>query len=228
MEVKYTKQNTVQIIVLALSVLGFMWAIWQHEVLMWDWIHSVWNEPHAFFSGVITTKGVAYDFTLLMIGLPFLTSLIALWFWNTAPAVTIKAATVSTEEPKKTNFSMVILAMIIIFILVVTGFLSLGRDQFGVDLLPQAKNLFFGIIVALVFGVGSYAKSVTPENFDPVKFSITMILSLIIGVAMFYFKLDYSTASVAVTSFAAQTGLTALVEVWLKAIFRTIQKQPAA
>ena len=72
----------------------------------------------------------------------------------------------------------------------------------------------------------SNGKSVTPENFDPVKFSFTVILSLIIGGAMFYFKLDYSTAAVAVTSFAAQTGLTALVEVWLKVIFRTIQKQP--
>lgn len=219
------KQNTVQIIVLALSV-GFMWAIWQHEVLMWDWIHSVWNEPHAFFSGVITTKGIAYDFTLLIVGLTFLTSLIALWFWNSSPTPTAQATTASPGEPKKINVSMAALAMFMILILVVTGFLALAQDQFGVALLPQAKNLFFGIIVALVFGLGSYAKTATPENFDPVKFSITMILSLIIGVAMFYFKLDYSTASVAVTSFGAQSGFTIMIEVWLKAIFRTIQKQP--
>lgn len=202
-----------------------MWGIWQHEVLMWDWVHTVWNEPHAIFTGVVTTKGVAYDLTLFLVGLTFLTSSIALWFWNTS--TTPNATTTSPGEPKKVNVSMVVLAMFIILVLVITGFLALGRDQFGVDLLPQAKNLFFSIIVALIFGLGSYAKNVTPENFDPVKFSITMILSLIIGFAMFYFKLDYSTATVAVTSFAAQTGLTALAEVWLKAVVRTIQKQPA-
>lgn len=224
-----TKQNTIQIIVLILAVFGFLWGIWQHEVLVWDWVHSAWNEPHALFSGIIVTKGLAYDLTLFLTGVMPLVMAVALWTWNT-PQVQIAGATTGDKtgnETDKQKISMVILGSIIILILVVTSFIALARDQFNVDLLPQAKNLFFSVIVALIFGLGSYAKNLKPETFDPVKFSVTLILSLVVGFAMFYFKLDYSTATIAVESFFAQSGLVTLIEVWLKAIWRTIERQPA-
>lgn len=76
------KKHLLNKIALFLSGFLFVWSVWQHEVLVWDWVHSVWDESFAFFSGVVTTKGVAYDWTLGILAFSFFLGLLSLWTWN--------------------------------------------------------------------------------------------------------------------------------------------------
>jgi hypothetical protein len=118
----------------------------------------------------------------------------------------------------------VIFAVLILAALLVSGFLIFAKGEANMDLVPQAKNIFFAVCSALLFGIGSFAKNTMPEEFDPIKFLMTLILSILIGFAMYYLHLDYSSAYSAVTAFLANTGALAAIEIWLKAIVRNYVK----
>ena len=118
------------------------------------------------------------------------------------------------------NMPQTVFAAIFLVILIGSGFLAFAKDQAGLDLLPQGKNIFFAVIAALIWGLGGYIKQAKPEDFDPVKFLTTVIISIFIGFAMYYLKLDYTAATSMVQTFLVNEGLLAAIETWLKAIVR--------
>jgi hypothetical protein len=84
---KKKHQHLINKILLFVSPILFMFTVWQHEILMLEFMAPHWKEPFAFFSGVVTTKGVAYDVTLLFEFVSYIILAIALWTWNDDPNI---------------------------------------------------------------------------------------------------------------------------------------------
>jgi hypothetical protein len=61
------------------STFGFVWAIWQHEIMMMPYMASMWNEKFVFFWGICVPWGAAYDFTLLLEAVCFIGALVSIW-----------------------------------------------------------------------------------------------------------------------------------------------------
>jgi len=115
-----------------------------------------------------------------------------------------------------------VFAVIVITLLISSAFLAFAKDSQGLDLTPQGKNVLFGFIAGIVLALGGYLKNATPENFDPVKFIITLIIGMFTGLLMYYAGLDYSSAQVAAETYLINSGILAIVEVWLKTIVRRL------
>ena len=69
-------------VALFLSGFGFVWSIWQHEIMMTPYMAQRWNSTFQFFTGIIVPWGAAYDFTLLAEAACFITGLASIWFWE--------------------------------------------------------------------------------------------------------------------------------------------------
>lgn len=94
----------------------------------------------------------------------------------------------------------------------------------GEVLLPEGQPAFFAIVVAFLYGLSGYLKNVKPENFDSVKFIITLTISLVTSVIMFKMGIGYSTAVSIATNLFVNTGALVLLENWLKVFVRQLGK----
>ena len=128
----------------------------------------------------------------------------------------------SKENP---NLPLTVLALCIITLAVgslIAGFYV--NPATGEVLLPEGKPAFLAIIVVFLYGLSGYLKSMKPEDFDPTKFVITLVISLFTTLAMFELGVGYEEASHIVTNLFVTTGATVLIENWLKVFIRQIGK----
>lgn len=126
---------------------------------------------------------------------------------------------------EKLQLPQVVLATVILVLLGASATTMVLKDSAGVNLFPQGRNIFFAVIVAVLYGVVGYAKNQNPEDFDAIKFVITLFLSVLIGFVMYYAGLDYMNAEGVVKAFFANTGLLVLIENLLKVLIRQWPKQ---
>jgi len=104
----------------------------------------------------------------------------------------------------------------------VAGFLV--NPATGEVWLPEGKPAFLAIIVAFLYGMSGYLKSTTPEDFEPVKFIISLVIALITSIVMFEFGVGYLEASHIVTNVCVTTGAVVLLENWLKVLIRQVSQ----
>jgi len=120
------------------------------------------------------------------------------------------------------------LTVLAVFIVVLTiGSLVAGfyvDPATGEVLLPEGKPLFLAVIVAFLYGLSGYLKSTKPEDFDPTKFIISLIIAAAVSLVMFEFGIGYQEALHIVTNVCATTGATVLLENWLKVLIRNISR----
>lgn len=69
-------------IALFLSTVGFIWSIWQHEIMMKPYMDVRWDTSFQFFTGIILPWGASYDFTLLLLFICYVAALCSIWFWE--------------------------------------------------------------------------------------------------------------------------------------------------
>jgi len=115
-----------------------------------------------------------------------------------------------------------VLALILIVMVLGSAFAMLVTGVDGTLLFPQAKNIFFAVLIAIGLGIGGYLKNTTPEEFDEVKFLITVIISIFVGFVMYWLGYDYTTAENVVTNILVQSGALIWIEYWLKALIRRL------
>lgn len=118
------------------------------------------------------------------------------------------------------------LAFILVLLVLGSAFTMVATDTQGNALFPPAKNIFFAILIAVGLGIGGYLKNTQPEEFDEIKFLITVIISIFVGYGMYEFGYDYSTARTVVTNILAQSGALVWLEYWLKALIRRLTEKP--
>lgn len=94
----------------------------------------------------------------------------------------------------------------------------------GEVLLPEGQPAFLAIVVAFLYGLSGYLKSTKPENFDPVKFLITLTISLVTSLIMFKMGIGYTEATHIATNIFVSTGALVLLENWLKVFIRQLGK----
>lgn len=88
--------------------------------------------------------------------------------------------------------------------------------------LPEGKPAFLAIIVAFLYGMSGYLKSTEPEDFEPVKFIISLVIALITSLVMYEMGIGYTEAAHIVTNLCVTTGAVVLLENWLKVLIRHI------
>ena len=115
-----------------------------------------------------------------------------------------------------------VFAIVMVLILLASGFLMLFDYMTGDLGFQVSRNIFFGILAGIVFGLGGYLKNIKPEDFDPVKFLLTIIIGVVTGIFMYYLGLRYEQASSLAMNFLTQIGILAPVEVWLKVFVRQL------
>jgi len=76
------RKHIKNMVALFFSTFWFMWAIWQHEIMMMPYMAERWNTGFQFFTGIILPWGAAYDFTLLLEAVCFIVALVSIWFWE--------------------------------------------------------------------------------------------------------------------------------------------------
>jgi len=94
----------------------------------------------------------------------------------------------------------------------------------GEVLLPEGQPAFLAIVVAFLYGLSGYLKNVKPENFDSVKFIITLTISLVTSIIMFKAGIGYDDAVHIATNLFVSTGALVLLENWLKVFVRQLGK----
>lgn len=122
-----------------------------------------------------------------------------------------------------------VFALMMVLIMLASGFLMLYDYLTGNLLTAVSKNIFIGILVGIMLALGGYLKSIKIENgevkiedFDPVKFLLTTIIGVGAGIFMWKFGMNFFQAQGFWSEFLITTGLLAPVEVWLKVFVRSI------
>lgn len=124
---------------------------------------------------------------------------------------------------EKVDLPLAVFAVLIVVLSVgclVAGFLV--NPETGEVWLPEGKPAFLAIIVAFLYGMSGYLKNTQPEDFEPVKFIISLIIALITSIVMFEFGIGYLEASHLVTNVCVTTGAVVLIENWLKVLIRQV------
>lgn len=128
----------------------------------------------------------------------------------------------STQKP---DLPLAMLALLIIVLTVgslIAGFYV--DPATGEVLLPEGKPAFLAIVVAFLYGFSGYLKNMKPEEFEPTKFIVTLVISLFTAIAMFKLGVGYDEAVHIVTNLFVTTGAVVLLENWLKVFIRQIGK----
>jgi hypothetical protein len=73
LERKYIKNTAL----LFFSAIGFMWCIWQREIMALPYLTEQW---HTIYQGVVW--GVVYDFSYLSQAAGLIIALASIWFWT--------------------------------------------------------------------------------------------------------------------------------------------------
>lgn len=114
-----------------------------------------------------------------------------------------------------------VFALFMLVLVIGTGAFAVIQSEAGY-LVPQGKNLFFSVLIAIGFGLVGFLKNTKPEDFDPVKFLITIFVSILAGLLMFYMKYNYATAADFVTNVLVNTGILVWIEYLLKMFVRRL------
>ena len=80
-------------------------------------------------------------------------------------------------------------------------------------------TIVVAILAAIIFAASGYLKSVGTENFEPTKFTATVLVGIVVGAVMYASGSPVTEANVA-TQLAMYAGVIAVVENVLKAILR--------
>lgn len=76
------KKHLPNVFLLFASAFGFVWTVWQHEIMVLWYAAERWDSVFAFFSGIVVKWGVAYDLTLFGEALCFFGACAAIWLWE--------------------------------------------------------------------------------------------------------------------------------------------------
>lgn len=128
---------------------------------------------------------------------------------------------ISTSLPKKIEVVIPKSVFVTIMLLIVlASALSMFYEYWrGKPLLPADKSIFFGVCAALLAGIPGYINNlIKPEDFDPVKFLLTVVFCIFAGFIMHKSGLSYNEAVSFAGNFLAQTGFGVAIERWVKAI----------
>ena len=80
------------VLTLFFSTIGFIWAMWQHEIIVLPSVSAHWEDAFPFFFSFYSNGmsngmpsiplGYAYDFTLILQGVCFIVAVLSAFFWK--------------------------------------------------------------------------------------------------------------------------------------------------